>query len=268
MISVATQTAIESKPSESDKLARSKTPAHLPVIFSTLPTELRECIYHYLLPSTLTSLYPLPPFLGLNLTADLTYNILHINKSTRIDAGFYYLRSRCFEIRSPEQGAYFERYLTSFPDMQGYGTVRRLCFPRFSDLSLDNDGRSIYMDLIKRCAELLKPNLGFFPQDLLHDPRSGMWHTNRRTRIAVSRETAWLSVDRAVLGCQMKSLLELKRLMRVNLVVRQARPLVRDSMQQARDTGPDQLMAQVCDWLREAFSQCGTPVVVVMESAV
>lgn len=41
------------------------------VILPILPLELRERIYHYILPPTLTSLNPLPPFLGLNLTADL-----------------------------------------------------------------------------------------------------------------------------------------------------------------------------------------------------
>jgi hypothetical protein len=41
------------------------------VILPILPLELRERIYHYILPPTFTSLNPLPPFLGLNLTADL-----------------------------------------------------------------------------------------------------------------------------------------------------------------------------------------------------
>lgn len=70
-------------------------------------------------PPTLTSLNPLLPFLGLNLTADLTYNILHINKATRIEAGIFYLRSRCIHIHNTIEALTFDRYLARFPVLQG-----------------------------------------------------------------------------------------------------------------------------------------------------
>ena len=125
--------------SEQSSSATSTDPAL--VIFPILPFELRERIYHYILSPKLTSLNPLPPFLGLNLTADLTYNILHLNKATRIEAGTFYLRSRCFQLFSADETQNFQGYLARFPGSQGYEAVRQLSFLAFSHVTREQVGR-------------------------------------------------------------------------------------------------------------------------------
>jgi hypothetical protein len=126
--------------SEQSSSATSTDPAL--VIFPILPFELREHIHHYNLSPKFTSLNPLPPFIGLNLTADLTYNILHLNnEATRVEAGTFYLRSRCFQLLRADESQNFQRCLARFPGSQGYEAVRRLSFLAFSHVTREQVGR-------------------------------------------------------------------------------------------------------------------------------
>jgi hypothetical protein len=165
-------TLIKSRTAATEELTRSGEPSPALTdscalgIFPHLPLELRERIYRYILPPSLTSLYPLHLFLSFNLIADLTYNILYVNKVTRIDAGIFYLRSRCFQIYCAREAQNFENYLARVPDSQGYGAVCRLNFPCLSHVALDGSGRNSYLDLMEKCAGVLELALTFEPRFL------------------------------------------------------------------------------------------------------
>lgn len=265
--SVYTTTSLDAEMEKSSENSITKLVDSSSGIFPKLPLELREHIYHYLLPPSQDSLNPLPPFLGLNLTADLAYNILHINKTTRVDAGIYYLRSRCFEIHGQRQQAYFERYLASFPGTMGYEAVRQLSFPRFSESQTGAVGLRGYMDLIEQCVGLMELKLTFAPQNLMRKPYLKLEHLSKRSERFETEDLTLASVEMVAERYGLARLLRLERLNRVKLILKQARTMTRELRHQIRDVAPDRLMSQVSEWLEIELLSHGLRVVVLTESA-
>ena len=250
---------------ECDKHPASEDTDKSPVIFLSLPLELRERIYHYLLPPILTSLNPLPPFLGLNLTADLTYSILHVNKAIRVDAGIYYLQSRCFEIHSANQQTYFERYLASIPNAQGYEAVHRLSFPRFSGQMVDREGCSRYIELIEKCLGVVQLTLTFRLRDLLRKPWPELWCMSKQSTLMNTGDLSLATRHAIVQRYRLDRLIRLERLRGVVLVAQHERFLTGDPPQSVRDVAPNRLMGEVCAWLQSACLQYGNIVEVVLK---
>ncbi|KAF2251340.1 hypothetical protein BU26DRAFT_549851 [Trematosphaeria pertusa] len=129
-------------------------------IFPKLPLELREQIYGYILDPKPASIHPLPPYLGDNLMGDLRYEILHVNKATRIDAGLFYIRSKKFDIWITESRGLFTKFLERFPGEQGFWSVRHLVFHKFYwDIP---EGRyNPNIELMLRCKGLRTVSLTF-----------------------------------------------------------------------------------------------------------
>jgi hypothetical protein len=128
-------------------------------LFPTLPLELREYMYCYVLPPHLRSINPLlSPFHSpSHRTHD--YAIFHVNRATRIDAGVYYLRSRQFELVATKSRSCFEAFLTSFPGEVGYLSVRSLELHKFYEIP--DRGRDVDMRLILRCRNVRTLTLWF-----------------------------------------------------------------------------------------------------------
>lgn len=252
--------------SERNQLLIGNPAARWPVIFPTLPLELRERIYGHLLPATLASLSPFPPFLGMSLMSDQIRSILNVNKATRFDVGIYYLRSRCFSIYSPRQQAYFERYLASFTNTLGFATVRRLSFPRFSELVDNRTGRSSCMELVAKCSGVLELKLVFRPEHLSRKPYSELSHKVRGSERICPHDFALAAAEEIVERYQLEELLRLESLKRVDLIVQHARVIGGELGQVMRDVDPDRLMCKVGEWLSAKLLVCGRKVEVVVQS--
>ncbi|KAF2867307.1 hypothetical protein BDV95DRAFT_646969 [Massariosphaeria phaeospora] len=99
------------------------------LLFHMLPLELREWIYDYILDPEPAAIDP-----GRHIRqADGTlHSLFHVNRATFCDAGFYFLRTRVFQIDlvwSPGKAYYeFLQFLESFPEESGFVSVRRLNF--------------------------------------------------------------------------------------------------------------------------------------------
>lgn len=126
--------------------------------------------------------------------------------------------------------------------------------------------RPSYTALIEKCTGLLELHLTFRPDDLRRGFHGPLWRLTEYPRRINADDLSLLVVEYVVQKYALRSLLELKRLQRVEVVVRHARVAARDANHQMRDTAPDQLMDKVCNWLREAISQKFMAVPVVLRS--
>lgn len=132
-------------------------------IFPSLPLELREHMFSYILPTHIRSIDPLDND-ARSWQYFECYNIFQVNHATRLDVGLWYILTHEFELGNEDSCAVFSRFLEWFPGEQGFRRVRRLEMRKFWTRSA--------LDLITRCENIMTLKLWFYPEIFTQYPDS------------------------------------------------------------------------------------------------
>ena len=152
-------------------------------LFSTLPLELRELIYQYIVPLPSSDIFFTPrlcisaadvisrPTSLHSAVNDALFPhwlppISRVSSATRTDVAVYILRQVEIYVPYHQTIGHLHQFLDTLPDQQGQGAIRKLNFPSFGAARFAKGWETTYVDFAKSCPQLATLQIGINAPDL------------------------------------------------------------------------------------------------------